>query len=156
MSEKRKNMAKIAVMYCIVALAACAGIAQADDGGVGGEHCGKPKRNDFMKMGNKLGLTDDQKAQAKVIFQGNRDSLKPLIANLRTERKNLQSLIHADTIDETAIRAETARIAGIQADLNVSRAKTGAQFRAILTPSQLAILKTIPQKKDKVATSCTE
>jgi Spy/CpxP family protein refolding chaperone len=55
-------------------------------------------------------------------------------------------LIHADAFDEAAIRAETAKIAGIQADLNVNRAKVEGQFRSILTPSQVAILKTLPQK----------
>ena len=148
-SENRKSMARIAVIFCIAALTAFASIAQADDGGYGGEHCGKQQRHDFKKFEKKLGLTDAQKTQAKAIFQGNKDVVKPIIATLQTERKNLQSLIHADAIDEAAIRAETAKIAGIQADLNVNRAKVGAQFRAILTPSQLTILKTLHQKNHK-------
>ena len=65
---------------------------------------------------------------------------------VHTEQQNLQALIHADTTDEAAIRAETAKIAGIQADLNVNRAKVEAQFRTILTPAQLATLKTLPQE----------
>ena len=97
-------------------------------------------------MAQKLGLTDAQKAQAKAIFQGNREVVKPMFTTLHAEQKNLQALIHADTIDEAAIRAETVKISGIQADLNVNRAKVEAQFRAILTPSQLAILKTLPKK----------
>jgi len=146
-SGTSRNMAKVAVMFCIAALTAVAAIAQADDGGWGGEQCGKQQRQDFRRIGKKLGLTDAQKTQAKAIFQGNRDVVKPIIATLRTERNNLRSLMHADAIDEAAIRAETAKIAGIQADLNVDRAKVGAQFRAILTPSQLAILKTLHKNR---------
>ena len=71
--------------------------------------------------------------------------VKPLFTSMQTEQQNLQALIHADTTDEAAIRAETARIAGIEADLNINRAKVEAQFRAILTPSQVIILKTLPQ-----------
>ncbi len=149
MSGRRTSMAKIVVLFCIAAVTAFASIASADDGGCGGEHFGKQRHHDFKKIGKKLGLTDAQKAQAKAIFQGNRDAVKPIIASLQTERKNLQSLIHADTIDEAAIRAETAKISGIQADLNVNRAKVGAQFRAILTPSQLEALKTLRQKNHK-------
>lgn len=150
MSGDRRSMVKIVIMVCIAALTACAAIAYADyDGGWGGEHCGKHERHDFKKFAKKLGLTDAQKAQAKTIFQGNKDAVKPILANLRAERKNLQALIHADTVDEAAIRAETAKIAGIQADLNVNRAKVGAQFRAILTPTQLATLKTMHQKCHK-------
>ena len=149
MLGKQKRMGKIVVMICIAALTAFAGIAQADDGGWGGDHCGKHQRNDFKKFAKKLGLTDAQKTEAKAIFQGNKDVVKPLVTSLRAERKNLQALIRADAIDEAAIRAETAKIAGIQADLNVYRAKVGAQFRAILTPAQLAILKTMHQKSQK-------
>jgi periplasmic protein CpxP/Spy len=149
MLKNRKNMAKIVVMFCIAALTAFASIAQADVGGWGGEHCGKQNHHNFKKIAKKLGLTDAQKAQAKAIFQGNKDVVKPIISSLRAERKNLQALIHADTIDEAAIRAETAKIAVILADLNVNRAKVGAQFRAILTPAQVAILKTLHQKRNK-------
>ena len=135
MLNKRKSMAKIVVMVCIAAVTAFAGIAQADTGGWGGG------RHNFIKIAEKLGLTDAQKAQIKAIFQANKVVVKPIYTSLRTERKNLQALLHADTVDETAIRAETAKIAGIQADLNINRANVGIQFRAILTPTQLATLK---------------
>jgi Spy/CpxP family protein refolding chaperone len=149
MLNKGKSMATIVVMFCIAAVTACAGIAQANDGGWGGEHCGKHQRHNFDKFATKLGLTDAQKTQAKAIHQANKDVVKPMVTSLRAERKNLQALIHADTVNEAAIRAETAKIAGIQADLNVNRAKIGAQFRAILTPPQLAILKTLHKKCHK-------
>jgi len=147
MLKNRKNMTRMVVMFCIVALTAFASIAQADGGGWGGEQCGDHQHHNFKKIAKKLGLTDAQKAQAKAIFQGNKDVAKPIIANLRAEQKTLRALMHADTTDEAAIRAETAKIAGIQADLNVNRANVVAQFRAILTPAQQAILKTLHQKK---------
>jgi|ERR1039457_2189732 protein CpxP len=146
MLKSRKGMTRIVVMFCIAALTAFASIAQADSGGWGGEHGGNHQHHNFKKIAKKLGLTDVQKAQAKTIFQANKDVVKPIITNLRTEQKTLRVLLHTDPIDEAAIRAETAKISGIQADLNVNRAKVGAQFRAILTPSQLAILKTLHQK----------
>ncbi len=146
MARNRRGMATIVVVFCIAVVTACAGMAQADGGGWGGERCGKHARRDFGKLAKKLGLSDAQKAQAKAIFQGNKETVKPLFTSLRAERKNLQALIHADTIDEAAIRAETTKMAGILADLNVNRAKIGAQFRAILTPSQLATLKSLRQK----------
>jgi len=157
-------MAKIVVFFCIAALTAFAGIAQAHerDGACGCEHGGENYHHDFgkmhhhgfIKMEKKLGLTDAQKAQAKAIFQGNRDAVKPIITNLRAEENNLRALMHADTIDEAAIRAETLKIAGIQANLNINRAKVGAQFRAILTPAQRETLKTLHKKcpvKDNAA-----
>jgi periplasmic protein CpxP/Spy len=154
MVKKSKNLAKITVFFCIAALTAFAGIAQANDGGWRGEHDGRHEHHNFRKIEKKLGLTDAQKAQAKAIFQGNRDVVKPIITNLRAEHKNLRALMHADTIDEAAIRTETLKIAGIQADLNVNRAKVGAQFRAILTPAQRETLKSLHKKcpvKDSAA-----
>jgi protein CpxP len=159
MSGNRKSMAKIVVMLCITALTAVAGIARADEGGCGGEHVGKHQQHDFKRIAKKLGLTDAQKAQAKTIFQANKDVVKPILTNLRTGQKNLQALIHADVIDEAAIRAETTRLSGILADINVNRAKVNAQFRAILTPAQVAILKTLHKKdhkKPEVTTSPAE
>ena len=147
MATKRKSMARIAVIFCITALTAFAGIANAHVEGGGGEEWGKHQRHDFKRIAKKLKLTDAQKAQAKTIFQGKREVVKPIYTSLRDERKNLHNLMHADTVDEAAIRAESARIAAIQADLNVNRAKVGAQFRAILTPAQLATLKTMHEKR---------
>ncbi len=146
MSAHRKRILRIAAICCLTASTVCAGAAQADPGGRGGEGCEKQQRHQFKEIGQKLGLSDDQKSQAKAIFQGNRAVIKPTLTSLHAEQKNLQALIHADTLDEAAIRAETAKIAGIQADLNVNRAKVEAQFRAILTPAQLAILKSMPHK----------
>src|SRR6185369_536793 len=144
-ANKRRIMARVAVIFCITALTAFVGIANAHV--EGGEHGDRHQRHDFRKIAKKLKLTDAQKAQAKTIFQGSREVVKPIYASLRDERKNLHTLMHADSVDEAAIRAETARIAAIQADLNVNRAKAGAQFRAILTPSQLATLKTMHEKR---------
>ena len=144
-----KRMVKIGIVAGIAAIMTSAGIVQANPGGWGGEPCGKHQRHGAREMGQKLGLSDPQKAQAKALFQGNREVVKPLFTALQVERKNLQELIHADTLDETAIRTETAKIAGIQADLNVNRAKMEAQFRAILTPAQLVVLKSLPKKNHR-------
>jgi periplasmic protein CpxP/Spy len=149
MLKHRRNMTRIAVLFCFAALTAFAGIAQAHEGGRDGEQCCMHRHHNFKHFAKKLALTDAQKAQAKTIFQGNREVIKPIVANLMAERKNLRALIHADTINEAAIRAETAKIAGIQADLNVNRAKVGKQFRAILTPAQLETLKTLHMKSHK-------
>jgi Spy/CpxP family protein refolding chaperone len=128
---------------------AFAGIALAGGGkecGDPGEHGGHPN---LKMMGKKLGLTDVQKSKAKMIFQGNKEVVKPIIDNLRTERDSLQTLLHADTVDEIAIRTQTAKIAGFESDLNVNRAKMAAQFREILTPEQVTILKAMQKEKPK-------
>jgi Spy/CpxP family protein refolding chaperone len=147
MTRNCKNMAKVVVVFCITALTALAGIAQAEGVGNGEDHGGIPPQHNLKFLVKKLGLTDVQKVQAMAIFQSNKDVIKPIITSLRTERENLHTLLHADTVDEAAIRAETAKIALIEAELNVLRAKIGVQLRTILTPEQLTILKTLQEQR---------
>ena len=153
MKGTRKSITGLVVVISMAVMIALAGVALAGGGegcfgpGGPGENGGPGGHPNFKMMAKKLGLTDAQKTKAKAIFQGNKDVMKPLFDSLRTERETLQTLLHADTVDEAAIRSETAKIAAIGADLNVNRAKMGVQFRAILTPEQLTTLKTIQNKK---------
>jgi len=84
-----------------------------------------------------LGLTDDQKAQVKAILQKYQPTSGPLIKDLVTERRALRDAIHAPTIDESAIRAQAAKLASLQADLDVVRAHVSHDIRAVLTPEQI-------------------
>jgi Spy/CpxP family protein refolding chaperone len=145
MLKSRKKVVGFVVIFCIAALTAFASIVLAGEGGGCGPGFGENQHN-FRKYAKKLGLTDTQKAQAKAIFEGNRDTIKPLATSLHAEREILQGLIHADTVDEAAIRAETTKMAAIMADFNINRAKIGMQFRAILTPAQQEMLKTMHEK----------
>jgi Spy/CpxP family protein refolding chaperone len=147
MIRNRKNLAKVVVVFCIAALTALAGIAQADGAGNGEELGGIPQQHNLKSLAKKLGLTDAQKLQAMAIFQSNKDVIKPIITSLRTERENMHALLHADTVDEAAIRTETSKMALIEAELNINRAKIGVQLRTILTPEQLAIFKTLQEQR---------
>src|SRR5271165_3289078 len=51
--------------------------------------------NHLQKMAAQLGLTDAQQAQAKAIFQGARQTAKPVRQQLRQERQALQAAIRA-------------------------------------------------------------
>ena len=144
-------MVKYIVVFCIVALIAFSSIAQADGGECSIEQSYKKQQHNFKKIANKLGLSDAQKAKAKAIFQANKDVVKPIVASLHTEQIALRTLIHADTVDIPAIRAETTKISSIQEILNIDRAKVGADFRAILTPAQLKTLKNLTKKSQQKA-----
>jgi Spy/CpxP family protein refolding chaperone len=151
----------VSVLCCTAVISACSSIAKADVGGKDCLHDGDhPRLHNFDKFAKNLGLNDSQKTKAKVILQSNKDVIKPMIDNLRAEQKVLQTLLHADSFDEAAIRVETAKIAAIQADLHVNRAKTDSKLKAILTPAQINILKNIRQdrshKKEEKSTQTEE
>ena len=159
MKGTRNSITGIVVVISMAVMIALAGVALAGGGegsfGPGGfsEFGGPGGQPNFKLIAKKLGLTDAQKTKVKAIFQDNKDVMKPLFDSLRTERGTLQTLLHADTVDEAAIRSQTAKIAAIGADLNVNRAKMGVQFRAILIPEQLTTLKTIQNEKPHGAVS---
>ena len=144
-------MVKNVVVICIVVLTAFVSIARAVEGEFNVEQSDKSQRHNFNKIANKLDLTDAQKAKAKAIFQANKEVVKPIVAKLRIEQIALRNLIHADTIDIPAIRAETTKISAIQTDLNINRAKVVAEFRAILTPAQQNTLKKLIKKRQQKA-----
>ena len=144
-------MVKNVVVICIVVLTAFVSIARAVEGEFNVEQSDKSQRHNFNKIANKLDLTDAQKAKAKAIFQANKEVVKPIVAKLRIEQIALRNLIHADTIDIPAIRAETTKISAIQTDLNINRAKVVAEFRAILTPAQQKTLKKLIKKRQQKA-----
>ena len=88
-----------------------------------------------------LGVTAEQKAEVKTILRKYQPTVGPLITEVVTERRALRDTIRAQTIDETAIRAQAAKVASLEADLAVQRAYVGHDIRAVLTPEQLQKLK---------------
>jgi Spy/CpxP family protein refolding chaperone len=93
-----------------------------------------------LKM-KQLGVTADQKAEVKTILRKYQPTVGPLIKQVVTERRALRDTIRAATIDETAIRAQAAKVASLEADLAVQRAYVAHDIRVVLTPEQLQKLK---------------
>jgi len=143
------------VMLGIGALMPFADMALANEGSRGGEYGYKHEwgaehfEKHFKKLVKKLGLTEAQQAQAKAIFEANKPLVKPLKEKLYAEKKALHEVMHGDKYDEAAIRAQSAKVAAVYADLNVNKAKVCADFRAILTPAQATTLKALYEEHMK-------
>ncbi|MBJ6751559.1 Spy/CpxP family protein refolding chaperone [Geomonas anaerohicana] len=113
-------------------------VEQQEDGG---------RRGMFMKMAKELGLSDQQRHEARAIFESGRTKNAPLFASLRHERHELQALVRSGSADEAAIRAQSAKVAALQADLAVQRAAQSRQFIALLTPEQAAKFKAMREAR---------
>jgi periplasmic protein CpxP/Spy len=152
----RKQLRRLTLFTCITAASALGSqIAFADTGapdhGQQGEcqkHKGHHGHRFFKKMARELGLTDQQKTQAKALFQASRTQNKPLFSAMMSARHDLRALIQSGTADEAAIRAQSAKVAAAQADLAVKRAQTTKQFLALLTPDQVTKLRAIQAKRE--------
>ncbi len=95
-----------------------------------------------------LGLTHEQKTQVRGILKNHRSSMRPLVGQLVAERRALRDLIHAESVDETAIRAQVEKVAKVDADLAVQRANIAHEIRGLLTTEQIQKLKELKVSLD--------
>jgi len=117
-------------------------LAQADTSEIG------TTNGRFAQRLAKLGVTDAQKAQLKTILRSYQPTVGPLVKEVVTERRALRDTIRSQTLDETAIRAQAAKVASLEADLAVQRAHVAHDIRAVLTPEQLQKLKQMQFEAD--------
>lgn len=104
---------------------------------------------DRMRLGERLGLTADQRGKIKAVLESHKGEVRPLAEKMLTERQALRELIHADKVDEAAIRAQVAKAAVVEADLAVARAKVAQDIRPLLTPEQLEKAKELKAEFEK-------
>lgn len=104
---------------------------------------------DRMRLGERLGLTEEQRGKIKTVLESHKTELQPLMENMMTERKALRELIHADKVDESAIRAQVAKIAAVEADLAVARAKMAKEIEPLLTAEQKQRAKELKAEAEK-------
>jgi len=100
-----------------------------------------PARGKFAERLAQLGVTDQQKTEAKAILRKYQPTVGPVVRQLVDARRSLRETIRAATIDEPAIRAQAAKVASLEADLAVQRAHVSHDIRAVLTPEQIEKLK---------------
>ncbi|MBU5614562.1 Spy/CpxP family protein refolding chaperone [Geomonas azotofigens] len=148
----KRQLRQLALFTCITATAvlgsqsAFAGFGPAEGGGRQGcseRHRHEGQRDRFRRMAEKLGLSEQQKSEARAIFEAGRAKNAPLFASLRHERRELRALVRSGGGDETAIRAQSAKVAALQADCAVQRGAQTRQFLALLTPEQAAKFKAL-------------
>ncbi len=96
-----------------------------------------PVRAGLRSRLQSLGLTADQKAEIKGILRKYQPSVGPMVRQLVAARRSLRDTIRAETVDETAVRAQAAKVASLEADLAVQRAHIAHEIRAVLTPEQI-------------------
>ncbi len=105
----------------------------------------------FQHIAQRLNLTDDQKAQIKTVLRSERDALKPLLGQLHSARENLRAAIRAGDANETTVRAASAKVAAVEADLAVERMKIYGKIAPILTDEQRQQISEFEQRADGFA-----
>jgi Spy/CpxP family protein refolding chaperone len=109
-----------------------------------------PLRGHWLEWAKeKLQLTDAQIERIQTELAEEKDSLKSLISDLHNARIDLRQAIQASGATETSVRAASANVASIEADLAVERLKLYGRIRPILTAEQLEKLKEFRARLDE-------
>ena len=87
-------------------------------------------------IADELELSQGQRDQIREIFTSGHESLRGELERLREAQEALAEQIHSEIFDEAAIRMAAVRVAEVEADLAVGRARTAMAVKEILTPEQ--------------------
>jgi protein CpxP len=132
----------------VVVLAAS--MAFAHGGRHGGDGAGFPGMYSGRLL-DRLGATGEQKTQIQAVLAKHRPEAEPLVRQMVAERRALRRMIQDGSADEKAIRSQAAKVASLESDLAVVRARTAKEVRALLTPEQTAKLAELQAEREKKA-----
>jgi Spy/CpxP family protein refolding chaperone len=84
----------------------------------------------------KLGLTEEQLDQIKNALKSEKSSIISLLSRMHEARDGLRDAIRSNDANETSVRAASAKVAVVEADVAVERMKVFHQISPILTDEQ--------------------
>jgi Spy/CpxP family protein refolding chaperone len=110
----------------------------------GGVHNSSAADNSSVKAGpaktpgtvTPVEVSDSQKTQLRDVYLKYQAAIKPVMKQYGEELKSLEELIHAEKVDDAAIRAQVAKVSMTGADLAVSRARFIHDLRSVLKQEQ--------------------
>ena len=85
-----------------------------------------------------LDLTDAQRDQLRSIVESHRDEMQALGERARPAHEALEASLSNGTFDEGTIRARSAAVAIVEADMAVVQARVYSEVFQTLTPEQQA------------------
>lgn len=133
------------VILVVIVLVAGMSSAQAQHG----RHADAPRdmKAHMHSLANKLGFSDDQKAEARELLQGSFTDLKVIREEMRANRDAMKTLIEDSGYDADAV-AELSRLQGeLFAQQLEIRLATRAAFNDILSDDQRARLAEFKAKR---------
>ena len=140
-----KKLTKKSVLLIPLLLASLAGgwalnaTSASANSGWGGRGHGPAEGHRMQRMAIVLGLSTEQQTQIEKIMENERQTVAPLLDQLRTSREELRKAALASTFDEAAVRNIAAAQASTRTELIVARAHTRNLIHAVLTPEQQAL-----------------
>lgn len=112
-----------------------------------------------QEIKNRLNLTEEQKAKAKVIHEEAKPKIKPIIEKMRKKIGEIQQLKQSGASREEIMK-KVEEIKALKQEANQIRKKNVEKFESILTPEQKAefekIKSEIEQKREQMRNKLKE
>jgi Spy/CpxP family protein refolding chaperone len=106
-----------------------------------GPHHGRGQM--LERLLERLDLTEDQRASIHEVMLAQRERTRELHEAKTAARRALGETIHADALDEGAVRRAAADVAAVDADLAVMRARMFQEINKTLSAEQRQRMKTL-------------
>jgi periplasmic protein CpxP/Spy len=139
MKKLNRFQSVAAALILAVAVAIPVVLAQStgnDDGGRRGHRGHFGKRGGEGRIFSQLDLTDAQKDQIKAIHEKSRESMRPLMEQIRAKRQEIRQANEGGTVDEALVRQKLTEIAPLEAKMMAERARIHQETLSVLTPEQ--------------------
>ena len=89
-------------------------------------------------------LTEEQRESMREVMQSQREKMQPIEEQLREARKEILTAGLGEKFNEDAVREKALKVAKLEAELTVLRAKALSQIKPALSPEQIAQIKNPP------------
>jgi Spy/CpxP family protein refolding chaperone len=90
----------------------------------------------LWRLADRLGLSDDQKAQVKALFLKQKDTLQPLMENAHTAREAFHKVLEAEGADPAIVGQAALAMHAAETKLQAAHQAAFEEFKALLTPDQ--------------------
>ena len=115
------------------------------------EPSGPPHRHEFGRFGpggpgaygggmaglaDRLGLSDEQKTQAKAIFARQKETLMPLMESTRETHEAFRKALETEGADATTVGQAALAMHAAEKKLQAAHQAAFEEFKALLTPDQ--------------------
>lgn len=98
----------------------------------------------ILRSARQINLTEAQRTALKDLAMENQRLHANLRWDLRECKDKLEMLLEKDTVDESAARAQLAKILDLENQLKKAHFESALKIRALLTPEQLKTLRALP------------
>lgn len=134
-----KDMKKITIAilaFVLVAMGTMFVFAQKSDGDKGRKFGKRGGHHRGGMMFRGLDLTEEQKAQAKLIMEASKAKTQPMREAMKASRQKLHDATANGAFDEATVTAIAVEQAGLSAQMTVEKTRVRSQMFALLTTEQ--------------------